>query len=198
MIATLALVALAAAVPTLPAPAEERDWDAPPPAAAPADQALWRDLRDAGSRAVVSMGRLFQARFRIRYGKYVEALEALERSGPDGAERARAARERLDETVRAADEAIPRKGLRVRVCRYTLRDLDQRLELAPEDPAVAADLPRLRGEARACLAEVGAFAARLAPEVDAVEAAIAAADATLGRAAPEVPPYQALQAGELP
>jgi hypothetical protein len=179
---------LAAAV-----PATERDWDEPP-AGAPEDQALWHRLRGAGNDAVVQMGRFFQATFRVRYGKYTEGLAALEATGADGAARAGTARARLEAALRAADDAIPKQGLRVRVCRYTLRDLDQRMELAADEVA-AAELPRLRTEAQACADEIGAFAARLAPRVEVIDAAIVAVDAALGRAPPQVPPYQSAQGG---
>jgi hypothetical protein len=182
---------LAAAV-----PAPERDWDEPP-AGTPEDRALWQLLRGAGNDAVVQMGRFFQATFRVRYGKYLEELAILEATGPDGAARAGAARARLEAALRAADDAIPKQGLRVRVCRYTLRDLDQRMELA-SDPDAAAELPRLRTEAQACADEIGAFAARLAPRLEEVDAAIGAVDAALGRARPEVPPYQAAATGGTP
>lgn len=164
----------------------ERDWNAPPPGAAPEDGALWLALREAGDDAVLQMGRVFQAAFRLRYGRYHEALEAVEKGGlPDASARALRARARLDAATRAADEAIPRQGLRVRVCKYVLQDLDTRL--AVDEPAARADLEVVRAEARGCAEEVAAFARRLAPRADELEAALAEADAAAGRAPPEVP-----------
>lgn len=178
--------AAAATIAELP-PDQERDWNAPPPGAAPADEALWVALRDAGNEAVLHMGRVFQAAFRLRYGQYHEALEAAEKGGlPDASLRAVRARARLDAATRAADDAIPKKGLRVRTCKYVLMDLDTRLGV--DDPAAAADLPAVREEARACAEEVAAFARRLAPRADELEAALVEADAAAGRAAPVLPP----------
>jgi hypothetical protein len=171
---------------------QERDWNEPPKGASPEDAALWHRLRDTLNDAVLTMARVTQCAYRIRYGQYYEAIEAYEKvDARDGAraERAKAARAQLEKAAREADEAIPKQGLRVRVCRYTLRDFDQRIDAQArgDDARMAGELPRFRGEAKGCADEIGAFAARLHPKADALEVALVAVDAAVERETPKVP-----------
>jgi len=177
------------APPAEPAPgaAGPREWDRAPPGA-PEDVALWNALRDAQNASVVHMARIVQASYRLRYGRYYESLDEKARSGTAAeAEGARRSRARIEAAAREADEAIPKQGLRVRTCKYTLLHLDQRMAI-PDDPAFAAELPAVRAEARGCATELAAFAARIGPLADALEAALADADAFLERAPPVPPP----------
>jgi hypothetical protein len=172
-----------------PAPeaAGSRPWDQAPPGA-PEDVALWNALRDAQAASVVHMGRIVQASYRLRYGRYYESLDEKARGGtPAEAEGAARARARIEAAARRADDAIPKTGLRVRTCKYTLLHLDQRMAI-PDDPGFAADMPAVRAEARGCADELAAFAARIGPLADDLEAALAEADAFLKRAPPPVPP----------
>jgi hypothetical protein len=192
-IATLLALLLAAGPPAVaptaaqpvaadPAP---RDWDEAPPGG-PEDQALWRRLRDAGNAAVVTMGRVSQAAYRIRYGGYYQGLDEAAKVASASAERARALRGALERAAREADEAIPKAGLRVRTCRYTLLELDTKM--GEPDPAIVAQLPGLRVAAEACAREVEAFASALEPRAEALDGALAEVDAFLGRARPLPPP----------
>jgi len=170
-----------------PEAAATRTWDQAPPGA-PEDVALWNALRDAQAASVVHMGRIVQASYRLRYGRYYESLDEKARDGtPAEAEGAARARARIEAAARRADEAIPKQGLRVRTCKYTLLHLDQRMAI-PDDPGFAAELPAVRAEARGCADELAAFAARIGPLADDLEASLAEADAFLKRAPPPVPP----------
>jgi len=175
------------APPVPPELAEPRQWDQAPPGT-PEDVALWNALRDAQNAAVVNMARIVQTSYRLRYGRYYESLDGKAGSGTAAeAEGARRARARIETAARQADEAIPKQGLRVRTCKYTLLHLDQRMAI-PDDPGFAAELPAVRLEARGCADELAAFAARIGPVADAFEASLAEADAFLGRATPVTPP----------
>jgi hypothetical protein len=180
---TLLLLTIAAAVPPEDA---ERDWNEPP-SGSPADQALWRDLRKAGVDAVTAMGRVAQGAYRLRYAKYYESLDArIAATSGDEQEQARAARARLSAAARAADAATPKKGLRVRKCKYIHRDFAQRMDLLA-DPEIAKDMATIREQAKGCLREVSAFAAKLAPFAADLERALAETDVFLGRAPPIAP-----------
>jgi hypothetical protein len=169
-------------------------WQGAPPGT-PEDVALWNALRDAQSSALLHMGRLGQANFRIRYGRYVELLEEAVRTAPLAkAEEARQLRTRLEAAVKLADEGTPKKGVRIHPCRYSLFYLDQRMRL-PDDQAMAATLPKVRSEARSCVDDLAPLAARLGPLADALEKAMAEADAFLDRDEP-VPPPSAQPAAE--
>lgn len=171
-----------------------RDWSVAPPGS-PEDVALWTALRDVQDASVLHMARISQASYRIRYGRYYELLDEKGGGGPPSrAEAARKARARIEAAARAADEAIPKQGLRVRTCKYTLLHLDQRMSF-PDDPAFAADMPATRAEARDCVAVLTPFAARIAPLADELEAALDEGDALLGRTRP-VPPSQAPAPGD--
>jgi hypothetical protein len=166
-----------------------RDWSVAPPGS-PEDVALWTALRDVQDASVLHMARISQASYRIRYGRYYELLDEKGTGGsPSQAEAARKARSRIEAAARTADEAIPKQGLRVRTCKYTLLHLDQRMSF-PDDPTFAAEMPATRAEARECVAVLTPFAARIAPLADALEAALDDGDALLGRTRP-VPPSQA-------
>jgi hypothetical protein len=194
LISFVTLLALAAPVPT-PPPAEsveraaeggeEGYWVSAPPGK-PEDVAIWTGLRDAQSNTMLHMGRIGQASFRIRYGRYYERLD----EGARGAPRAAAAnqlRSRIEVAAKQADDAIPKQGLRVRPCKYTLLHLDQRMR-NPEDAAMAADLPKVRAEARSCLQELTPFAAKLQPLADSLERALDDADLFLDGEEPASPP----------
>ncbi len=158
-----------------PEAAATRTWDQAPPGT-PEDVALWNALRDAQAASVVHMGRIVQASYRLRYGRYYESLDEKARDGtPAEAEGAARARARIEAAARRADEAIPKQGLRVRTCKYTLLHLDQRMAI-PDDPGFAAELPAVRAEARGCADELAAFAARIGPLADDLEASLAEAD----------------------
>jgi hypothetical protein len=191
ILVVLCLAGPAADSPAAPAAAPEaappREWDKAPPGS-PEDVALWNALRDAQNASVVHMARVVQASYRLRYGKYYEMLDEKAKSEtPAEAEGARRARARIEAAARDADDAIPKQGLRVRTCKYTLLHLDQRMAI-PDDPGFAAEMPAVRAEARGCADELGAFAAKLEPKADALEAALADADAFLKRATPTPPP----------
>lgn len=176
---------------------EPRDWTRPPPGS-PEDQALWRALDEAHAASVTHLARVAQAAYRLRYGRYYEALDArASGKSPADADAARRARARIEAAARGADAAIPKQGLRVRVCKYTLLHLDQRMAF-PDDPAFAAELPKYRAEARGCVDELAPFAKRLAPLADAFEASLAEADALLDRAPPAVPASAAPESGARP
>lgn len=187
-IATLLAVLLTAAPVAAPVaatapsvrPEAPSDGDDPPPGSAD-DQATWVRLRDAGNAAVVAMGRVSQAAYRLRYGGYYQGLD-------EAGARARPLRESLEHAAREADDAIPKQGLRVRTCKYTLMELGAKMGEAA--PAVVADLPALRAAAAACAREVGAFAAALEPRADALDQALQAVDVFLGRT-PARPPTTA-------
>lgn len=179
-----------------PAPeiSEPRDWSRPPPGTAE-DQALWTALYDAQNASVVHLGRIAQASYRLRWAKYYEALDEKAKTGKSAdAEGARKARAKIEAAAKAADEAIPKQGLRVRVCKYTLLSFDQRMSF-PEDATFRAELPRYRAEAKGCVDELAPFAAKLAPLADAFEASLAEADVFMERAPPPVPPAPAQEGG---
>ena len=177
----------AAPVPAAPEISEPRDWSKPPPGTLE-DQALWNALYEAQNASVMHMGRVVQAAYRLRYGRYYESLDEKAKSGTAGeAEGARRARAKIETAARQADDAIPKQGLRVRVCKYTLLHFDQRMSF-PDDPTFKAELPKYRAEAKGCVDELEPFARNLAPIADAFEASLADADAFLKRAAPAVPP----------
>jgi hypothetical protein len=189
LLALLLAAAGPAAAPPVPAPlpaeASPRDWEQPPAGSAE-DQALWRRLRDAGNAAVAAMGRVSQAAYRIRYGAYYQGLDEQALAAPDRGGQAATLRAALERAAREADEAIPKEGLRVRVCKYKLMDLDTKM--GEPDPKIVAELPAIRAAAEACAREIGAFASRLEPRADALERALADVDAFLGRAPPAPPP----------
>jgi hypothetical protein len=132
----------------------------------------------------MTMGRVGQCAHRLRYGGYAQGLDAVEQaSRGERAARAAELRVRLSRAAREADAAIPKEGLRVRQCRATLLDLEQRMD-ALDDPKLAAGMPEARREAERCAEEVGGFARALEPRAGALEAALDAVDLFLGRAAP--------------
>jgi hypothetical protein len=195
LLAALAALGSAPAPSPPPAPgqplplAQQRDWNEPPPGSLPEDAALWHRVRDTNNDAVLTMARVTSCSFRLRYGRYYESLDEYVKANEKDAaavEKGKAMRARLETAAREADEAIPKQGLRVRTCRYTLLHFEQRMD-AKDDPKLAAELPRYREEARACADEIGAFATRLHPRADALEAALAAVDEFLGRATPAPP-----------
>lgn len=169
--AALALAALLAAEPAT-AP---RDQAEPPPGA-PADQRLWRDLRDSANDVVLHMARLAQGSFRLSYGRYYEGLDAIaaDPAAPDRDE-ARALRRAIEGAARAAEEALPQQP-GVRECRYVLRDLDLAMPLAGTEPRAAQALAEARPEARRCVERLAPLARTLGARADALEAALAAAD----------------------
>lgn len=196
--AALALL-LAAAAPaaTPPAPAdpppvaEEPDLQEPPPGA-PADQALWRELRDQAGLATVSLARIAQCAYRIRYEQPYEALDAVARQDVVRAADARALRARLEAAAAAADRASP-KGPRpnIRTCRYALLFLGQAMA-EPAGSPVAGRLPGRRDEARACLDDMRGLHGAARPAADALEAALDEVAVFLGRA-PRLHPAQVLR-----
>ncbi len=199
MLVSLSLSTVGGAPAAAPAPefSEPRDWTKPPPGA-PEDQALWRALDEAHAASITHMARVAQAAYRLRYGRYYEALdEKAKGPSPAEADAARKARARIEAAARAADDAIPKQGLRVRVCKYTLLHLDQRMAF-PDDPAFAAELPRYRAEARGCVDELAPFARRLARLADAFEASLADADALLNRSPPAAPAAAKPESGARP
>jgi hypothetical protein len=175
-----------AAPEVVPPSAEERDYSEPPEGA-PADRELWRALRDATSVATVSLGRISQCAFRIRYDKYYEALDAAAAQGtPEQATVVKALRKRLEDEASAADAVVPR-GPRpsIRGCRYTLLFLEQRMT-EPAGSQLAAELPKSRAEAARCLEDMRGLAGAARPRAEALEATLAAIDTSLGRA-PRLP-----------
>jgi hypothetical protein len=66
----------------------------------------------------------------------------------------------------------------------------------PEDASMAADLPKVRTEARSCLQELTPFAARLGPLADSIERALDDADLFLDREEPGPPPIPSPGAGQ--
>jgi hypothetical protein len=160
-----------------PPPPVEREWGAPPAAASAEDQRLWRDLKDGTAGATLHLARLAQCGYRIRYGRYHEALD--ERRGDA---RASAAREELSGATRAAQAVVPeRPG--VYPCRHVLLDLDQRIE----EPSGFADVDEVRREARDCASSMKRLVAAVEPAADRLEAALTRADEALGRTPPAPP-----------
>jgi hypothetical protein len=202
LISVVMLLGLAASAPP-PSPAtpperaaeggEEGYWVNAPPGK-PEDVATWMGLRDAQSNTLLHLGRIGQASFRIRYGRYSERLEEGARIAPRAAE-ANLLRSRIESAAKQADDAIPKKGLRVHPCRYTLLHLDQRMR-NPEDATMAATLPQVRTEARSCLEELAPLAARLGPLADSLERALDDADRFLDREEPASPPPPSPGAGQ--
>ncbi len=121
------------------------------------------------------------------HGNY-EALDAVR--GPDAPpERAAEAvrlRARLEASARGAVAARPPEGVSIRRCRGVLLEFGNRMdELA--DPAIAKEMPSWRDQSKACAADMQALAAKAWAAADEYEAALAAIDAFLGRAAPAAP-----------
>jgi hypothetical protein len=166
--------------------AEGRDYNEPPPGAAD-DQALWRAIRSGSDQAVIHLGRLSQASYRIRYGRYYESLDAAEAQGaPAEAERARALRKALVAASEEARKASEPRRPGVRECRYVLVDLEIKME-ETSDPAVARELPAVREQGRACARSLEAIAAAAGPAADALEKALAAIDTAIRRVPPAPP-----------
>jgi hypothetical protein len=171
---------------TAPEEADPNPWGQTPTGPAE-DVALWTTLRDSQNQAVLQMSRIAQASYRIRYGRSYERLDQLAGSTPGPVpDQARRLRTRLEAAARQADEGIPKTGLRVRVCKYTLLYLDQRLRF-PDDPVMKADLPKVRAEARSCTGELVPFAAKVLALADALEAAVVDVEAFLDREEPTPP-----------
>jgi hypothetical protein len=166
---------------------EEGYWISAPPGR-PEDVGTWNALRDAQSSTMLHLGRIGQASYRIRYGRYYQRLDEASRAAPRAqAAEASLLRNRIEVAAKRADDAIPKKGLRVRPCKYTLLHLDQRMR-NPEDAAMAADLPKVRAEARSCVQELTPFAARIGPLADSLERALDDADLFLDVEEPAPPP----------
>jgi hypothetical protein len=197
---SLLLAAAPAATPVAPADpppvAEEPEFQEPPPGA-PADQALWRDLRDQTGLATVSLARIAQCAFRIRYDQPYQALDAVAAKDVLRAADARALRARLEAAAVAADQAAP-KGPRpnIRTCRYAALFLGQAMP-EPAGSTVGARLAERRAEASSCLADMRGLHAAARPAADALEAALHDVDVFLGRA-PRANPAQALRFGGEP
>lgn len=174
-----AALALAVLLAQPPAPAE-RDYNAPPKGT-PADQELWRELRAATTGAVLHMARIAQCSFRLTYGKYYQGLDAIaaDTTAPDRDE-ARALRGGIEFAARASDEALPPQP-GIRECRGVLLDLDLAMPLAPTEPRAARSLEEARGEGMRCVKRLSPIAEILKVRADALEAALAAADAFAGR-----------------
>jgi hypothetical protein len=147
-----------------------------------ADRALWRQLRDGTAFSTMQLARVAQLSFRLKYGRYLEELEARAKAA-DGGE----ARERLDALRAAADRArerIPRQP-GVYQCRHALLDLETRMKGLP-DPKAEADLPEARGPARACVEKMKGVLAAVTESADGLDRAMTAADAYLKRTAPTI------------
>lgn len=201
---TFALSLLLSAAPpaTLPAVAdpppvaEEPLFDEAPPGT-PGDQALWRELRDEAGLATVSLGRIAQCAYRIRYEQPYQALDGIAERDVVRAGEARALRARLEAAAVAADRASP-KGPRpnIRSCRYALLFLGQAMA-EPAGSPLGARLPEKREEARSCLEDMRGLHAAARPAADGLEAALDAVAVFLGRA-PRRGPEQALRFGGEP
>lgn len=185
-LAALGLAALLAQAPApppakTPAPAPaERDYNAPP-TGTPADQQLWRDLRAATTGAVLHMARIAQCSYRLTYGKYYQGLDviAADTTAADR-EQARALRAGVESAAKAADEALPGQP-GIRECRGVLLNLDLAMPLASTEPRAAQSLQEARREGRKCVKQLAPMAETLKARADALEAALAAADAFAGR-----------------
>lgn len=186
-----------AATPADPPPvAEEPDFDEPPPGAA-ADQALWRTLRDETALATVSLGRIAQSAFRIRYEQPYQALDAVAQQDVVRAGEARALRARLEAAAIAADRAAPRGPKpNIRTCRYALLFLGQAMS-EPAGTKLGARAPEKREEARACVDDMRGLHGAARPAADGLEAALDDVSVFLGRA-PRLRPAQALRFGGEP
>lgn len=199
---SLALLLAAAPAPTPPAlenpppVAEEPEFQEPPPGAG-ADQALWRQLRDESGLATISLARIAQCAFRIRYEQPYQALDAIAQQDVLRAADARALRARLEAAAVAADQAAP-KGPKpnIRACRYALLFLGQAMS-EPAGSKLGAKLPEKRDEARSCVDDMRGLHAAARPAADRLEAALREVDVFLGRAL-RVDPAQALRFGGEP
>ncbi len=182
-LAAAALVVAASAASAGP----ERDYNQPPPGAAPEDAKLWHELRDSTNGALWALARASQCSARLGYGKYYEALDAVVRTGgPAEASRAKALRDGLEAAARAVQAAIPADGGRVHPCRVTLLDFEQRMD--PRNTGITNELPEFRGEARRCADRMQALLNAVKPATDTFERALGEADAYLRRDAPPLPP----------
>jgi hypothetical protein len=168
---------------SLPAAPEPRD-PTQPPAGTPGDRALWRRLYDGTSFAALHLARIGQCAYRIRYARYYEGLdERIGAGAPADAAAARELRARLERSAREAEAAQPADGGRIRACRYTLLDLEQRMDLL-DDPKVAAAMPGIRAAAAECAGRMEREIAALRPAADRLERALLDVDHLLGRAPP--------------
>jgi hypothetical protein len=183
--AITAAVVLGLAAPATAGP--ERDYNQPPPGSTPEDAALWRDLRHGTGMAQVTLGRINQSSFRIRYGRYYETLDEAAKAGPaDVAAQAKAWREKLAAAAQAAADAVPEDGGGVHACRRAHLDLDIRMDEL-SDPKVAKEMPAVRAEARACVEKMNTLLARIEKPAEVLERTLNEIDAYLKRAIP-VPP----------
>lgn len=177
-LATALAVALSAALAQVPAP-PQRDHNEPPDGT-PADQELWRGLRGATNDTVMHLGRINQCAYRITYAKYYQGLDAIAAESGGDRDEARALRARIEEAARAAQDAVPEK-VGSRECQYTLRDLGLAMPLARSDPKAAGMLEVARAAGARCVARLAPLAATFRDRADALEAALAAADALAAR-----------------
>lgn len=154
-----------------------------PPPGTQEDRGLWIALRDVAGEAEIAMARVGRCAYRLRYGGYREGLETAAREVPGAkAEGARRLREELDRLSAEAQAAIPPDGGRVRSCRYTLLDLEQRMDEPPDAP-VARELPGIRAEGRRCVERLRKLVEVVRPAADALEAKLREIDLFLGRRA---------------
>jgi hypothetical protein len=179
------LVALALAV-TPAARAEEHDPEATPQGS-PEDQALWNDTRDATNAVYLVLHEVGECSYRLRFGKYYEALDGSAAALPETADEARKLKARLLDEVAKLNAALPPPGsVTQHACRYTMLYLGQSME-ADVGSAPAKRLPEMRAKARDCVRELGAQHRALEPLARGLWRTLAEVDGWLGRPGVQVP-----------
>jgi hypothetical protein len=169
-----------------PTDLEPRDAEVPP--GGPADQALWKELRQEIGLGIGNVSRMSTASYRMQYGRYYQALDERAKAGDAEAEALRAS---LEAAGKRAEDATPRKAI-IHPCRVTLLELEHRMPNL-DDPRAAEGMPKVRSDAGACVRQLRTTSAAVVPAAEALEHELARADRHLNRARP-VPPGGAKEA----
>jgi hypothetical protein len=151
------------------------------PRGAPEDQELWRTTQAAQDSAFLERHIADQLLARIERAGYHDRLDARVEAGGEAAARAGELKRRLASAQAQARAALaaPGEGADMHSgCRRLLQSLAGSM-MAPVGSPVAAELPRLRGEARACRDRLVAQVKPVADANAALRAALGEIDAVL-------------------